>query len=119
MSNGRAHRRSVHRGRLELLYLAALDQPARHVRDLGDGLEVWQRGEVAFVVASVPEDAPATVRDALDRRRRATLTGRCACCGRLHLRRMHPGQISQQIFVHEQECPAADGNLGPLLEAEG
>ncbi len=119
MSNGRRHRRGVRRGRLEQTFITALDQPATLVADLPGGGELWKRGEVAFVVAGVPATAPPAIRAALDRRRRATLTGRCECGGRLHLRRMMAAATNHQAVVHEADCPAGDHNLAALIEAEG
>ncbi len=119
MSNARHHRRGVRRGRLEQLYAEAQRQPAEFVRSLPGGEEVWQRGQVAFVLPAIPLGGSPAVREAVERRRRASLDGVCACGGRLHLRRMHPGGMSTQVFMHEQECPAADSNLAALLDADG
>jgi hypothetical protein len=118
VSNSRHHRRSVRRGQLEQVYLEAQRESPRFVRTLPGDLEVWQRGEVAFVLPSIPLGASPAIREALERRRRASLNGVCPCGGRLHLRRMHPGGMSVQLFVHENTCMAADGNLAPLLKVE-
>jgi hypothetical protein len=73
-----------------------------------------------FVVLAIPDDAPHVVREALARRRLATMTGECPCgarrpkLSRQARRRLARGEqfgeVSESFLIveHEHGCPAGD-----------
>jgi hypothetical protein len=75
---------------------------AEFVRVLPSGNEAWQRGSILFVVPAIPDNASPDLKNALDRRRRATLNGRCDCGARVVV------SSSGLIAEHESSCPATD-----------
>ncbi len=70
---------------------------------------------VAYVVIRPSPALPHPVRQALARRRQATLTGRCACGARLSLE----GRIGHATMGHESDCPASNDALRALLDEHG
>lgn len=58
-------------------------------------------------------------RVALTVRNAATLTGRCACGATAPRPSAVAGQITHQLLVHEDACPAASPVLGRLAERLG
>ena len=70
----------------------------------------------AYVVPVIPDDAPATVREGITRRRLATINGRCPCGAtrppmpRAVRRRLQRHQAPPEAYdasiVHEDDCPA-------------
>ncbi len=70
----------------------------------------------AFVVIRASPHLPPAVRQALARRRHATLTGRCACGGVTGLAEDKGGYVT---IAHESDCPAGDDEIMVLLRYHG
>jgi hypothetical protein len=104
MSAGRSLRRQLDEG---------LEQPARFV-GVTEGGEMWVRGRVAFVVPVIPDGAAPELKDAIERRRRASLTGHCLCGERV---RFTGG--GRMILRHEVGCNASDQGLARLVAQHG
>lgn len=93
------------------------------IREYPDG------NRVLYVVPVVPDDAPEVIREALVRRRIATIGGTCPCgestitLTRQQRRTRHRAATKRQanviygVFEHARDCPAGDGLLFPLLRA--
>jgi hypothetical protein len=83
--------------------------------------ELWAIGDVAFVLPAVPPDAPPLLEYALRLRREATLTGACDQCGtNLRIEPIETNglpNVSASVLPHRSNCPAADENILPLLDA--
>ena len=73
-------------------------------------------GETLFVLPTFRDSMSPTLKSALDRRRRASLAGRCDCRARLGIVDLdrHRAEIA-----HEADCPTGDTLLAPLLRAGG
>lgn len=81
-------------------------------------------GRVAYVLPVVPEDAPASVREAIVRRRLAALEGRCPCGATVSLpnrrqrrRAARDGRTLTTTVEHEPDCSATDDRLVALVRA--
>ncbi|RAY13608.1 hypothetical protein DPM19_18185 [Actinomadura craniellae] len=89
-----------------------LDQAAaatpQFAESLGPIFEAWQVGPMLLVIPALRDDYPPEVKAAFDRRRRATLTGRCDCGGTRAARR---GRV---VHEHELDCPARDEAFGEI-----
>jgi hypothetical protein len=73
----------------------------------GGDLESWKVGTTMFVLPVIHEDMPAGLKQALERRRRATMDGVCACGAR----RSAPSgsrPLLHAVTTHEHDCPAHD-----------
>ncbi len=93
------------------------------VRDYPDG------NRILFVVPVVPDDAPEVIREALARRRIATIGGTCPCGestitltrqqrrARQRAATKRQANVIYGVFEHAHDCPAHDGHLFPLLRA--
>src|SRR5450759_1890612 len=78
--------------------------------------ELWQRGRAAYLgVAILPEYSPR-LRRALERRRDASLAGRCPCGASVPGWPAPPGKYA--VMEHAPTCDEGDQRLGPLLSAE-
>jgi len=118
MTSRRAQRRAHH---------GTPDEPPRFLRRIFlDGLgelDVFaagpERGGTLLLVPALNDGWPAEVKNAVERRRRATLYGRCDCGE--HRRAMRPGADGMQhaSFPHERDCPASDEALGELFAKHG
>lgn len=70
---------------------------------LTGGQECWMVGTVMHVVPVLRDDYPADLKAAVDRRRRASLTGRCDCGATWQVLRR--GHVDMR---HEDGCTATD-----------
>lgn len=104
--------RAAERARMTKL-LAAADAATPEYMGNVAGSEAWKVGPVLCVVPTILDAYPAELKTAIDRRRRATLTGRCDCGARR--------QITGKGFAveHEEECPATDGNVIGIAARHG
>ncbi len=116
MSNSRTHRRRVAGARLAATLAEADAFEPTYVGPAPGGGELGRAGPVLTLVASIPAGAPPELAETLNRRRRASLTGRCACGDRRHLGRANR-PASLLPVVHAKDCPAADGAVIEALEA--
>lgn len=114
--NGRRakERNRAERERLRAVLNAAATAEPRYMRTLSNGQEVWMRGRVMLVIPALIDDYPDPIKDAVDRRRRASLSGRCDCGAAWSLTRR--GHLDME---HEPECPASDEALDDLAAAHG
>ncbi|MET8862289.1 hypothetical protein ABZW11_04940 [Nonomuraea sp. NPDC004580] len=106
--NGRQARRqrTLERDRVEQILDEASRATPEHVGTLPNGNEVWVVGPIGCVIPPLLDEWPDDLKHALDRRRRATLTGRCDCGARR--RWLGPNNMT---LTHEANCPASDPNL--------
>jgi hypothetical protein len=88
-------------------------------------LEVWLVDGVMHVLPALRDDMPADLKNALSRRRRASLTGRCDCGARTvvhggrRLRDLQPGEVVRGSMAHERDCTASDAGIAELVERFG
>ena len=116
MSAGRRYRRAATSYKIAAAYADAWTQPAHYMTSDGES-EYWKRGDVLFVVPAIPDGAHPEVANAIERRRRATLEGRCDCGAHLiWVGPKHQG-VTQSALIHEDDCPAADTNLQRIIDA--
>jgi hypothetical protein len=80
-----------------------------------------RRGGVLFVLPSIPDAAPAEIKDALAIRNTASRTGRCPRClaGVEYDGPLEPGKVAQAWMAHEEWCPAGNERLAELVEQYG
>lgn len=106
--NGRQARRQrfIEHARLQRAIDQARQATPQYVGALATGDEVWTVGTLMAVIPALREDYPPDLKTALDRRRRATLTGQCDCGGQRRLTKR--GQL---VVEHAHNCPATDDNL--------
>lgn len=78
---------------------------------LPNGGEVWVRDRVMFVLPSIPDGASEDLKNALERRRRATLTGRCDCGAVVTV------TAAGINVAHKSGCPASDEVIRHLIES--
>jgi SEC-C motif len=103
------------------------DQPPRFLRQVTDPnlglLDVFaagpEQGGTLLLVPAIDDSWPTEIKNAVERRRRATLYGRCDCGGTARRPPMQPGQTAEQTFQHEDDCPATDEALGALFARYG
>lgn len=74
-------------------------------------------GGVLYVLPKAPEGADDALREALEARKVATLTGTCPACGATvkNMGRDHR-EVSHGVLQHESECVAHDDSVGPMLQ---
>lgn len=75
--------------------------------------EMWVKGQVMFGVPVIREEYPAELKTALERRRRAMLSGQCDCGARLRVVRQ-----GTQID-HAAGCIASDASLDAIAARHG
>jgi hypothetical protein len=114
------HRRRLSRARTLAMLAAAAGTEASYI---GPGPTMWNRPHEAWMAAGVLFILPALtegehpeVLSAIERRRRASITGRCDCGAR---RRLTGGPQPHLCFEHEFDCPAGDERLAELFERYG
>ncbi len=114
--NGKQARRhrAAERAHLEASLDQARQATPEHVATLPGGAEVWTVGPIACVIPPLLDDMPTPVKNAVDRRRRATLTGRCDCGA--ERRWTAPRHMT---LDHTRDCPAGDANLVELGARHG
>lgn len=78
------------------------------------GQDCYLVGRVLLVLPALLDDYPSPIKDAVDRRRRAALTGRCDCGATRHLTRRN-----KLVLNHEAACNASDERLGALAAQHG
>lgn len=61
---------------------------------------------VAFVLPSIPDDAPAEVKDALALRNACATEGRCPACGVTPTLELGSDGLGWLTFAHEPHCPS-------------
>lgn len=94
--------------------LAAMDAAEpRFLRRVGDS-EAWKVGPAVVVVPVLRDTYPAALKNAIDRRRRASLHGACDCGARRRV-----DQHGRLAYDHDDDCPAADANLDQLAADHG
>jgi hypothetical protein len=71
-----------------------------------------------LVLPTIPDDAPALVREGLARRRITAATGHCPCGARVvwpnraeRRAAQRTGRALRVTVVHDDECPATNENL--------
>ena len=84
--------------------------------------EIWTLGGVAFILPIVPSDASPELEYALRLRRDASLVGECENCrASFGIHKAHTSEVAlgtiEGIIPHRGNCPAADENVAPLLDA--
>jgi hypothetical protein len=105
VSNGRRWRRRA--------------RPARIVAAIGD-IEIWEQGNVVQVLPALSDHLHPLVKNALDRRRRASLEGRCDCGAKRQLEGpLVRGAVVRAVMEHENHCDASSPRLEMLLEQYG
>lgn len=73
-------------------------------------------GSTLAVLPVAQEDMPSRLREAITRRRIATITGVCPCGGRFQIAELHPlGEPSRATVWHENDCPAQEEVFDRLL----
>lgn len=119
MSSTTRHiRRQSARARIRQTLADARAAEPVYVGPVGDDFEAFMVGRAMVVTyRTLPGMAPE-MRAAVDRRREATLTGRCPCGGRSHMGPSGGGIVTADLR-HEHDCPAADVNLLALATATG
>jgi len=110
--NARRERRADERTRLSRTLAEAEGATPTYVGRLG-GTELWMVGKILAGIPVLRDDYPADVKDAVDRRRRATLSGRCDCGARRQL--VGHGLV----FAHEPGCVAGDEQLDAVAARHG
>ncbi|MCT7353618.1 hypothetical protein N4P33_15760 [Streptomyces sp. 15-116A] len=96
---------------------AALDAMASATPQLvgsHGGHDYFKVGDALVLVPVLLDRYPPELKAAVDRRRRASLTGSCDCGGGRRLDRK-----SRVVHTHENDCPAADDNLNAIAEQYG
>jgi hypothetical protein len=73
-----------------------------------------------YVVPQVPEDAPPRLREGIARRRLAAREGCCRCGAEgpepfTLAATVAPGSVNHTTVEHENDCPAGDEQLVPLI----
>jgi hypothetical protein len=68
-----------------------------------------------MLIPVAPEDAALELRIAIERRRRSALYGVCPCGAKGSPPAYDYRDVGHVIFRHEDDCPASDESLEPLL----
>lgn len=78
------------------------------------------RRGVGLLLAELPDDAPAPIKNALARRNAASVTGRCVC-GAVGVFDAEPDAngIHHIRFEHEDDCDASDAGIEALSDKYG
>jgi hypothetical protein len=72
-------------------------------------------GRIMHVLPAVTADMPTALREALEVRRSATITGRCGCGAAMVIDRDANGDPAG-FMEHEADCPADDATIRKLIE---
>jgi hypothetical protein len=78
------------------------------------GQDYYKVGTALFLVPVLLDDYPPAIKTAIDRRRRASLTGRCDCGAERRV-----GRKNRIVLEHETDCDATDERLDELAAAHG
>lgn len=113
--NGRQARarRAAERAKIQASLDAMAGATPKLIASIG-GQDQFMIGPVLISVPVLRDDYPPDLKNAIDRRRRAGLTGRCDCGAVRHLTRK--GGLELQ---HEDDCPATDERLDEIAAAHG
>ncbi len=76
---------------------------------------VLNQEKTVHVLPSIPDDASPALKDAIAIRNAASTTGRCQCGAEVEIVGRDEIGVIHALFVHEDDCPAADDNLDRLL----
>jgi hypothetical protein len=91
----------------------------RLIHQLPTGDELWQLstplGDVLHVLPAIDDAWPPELKNAVARRRRATLSGRCACGARFRVLGQDAAGVMHAGMEHERDCPASDDHCTELL----
>jgi hypothetical protein len=75
-------------------------------------------GPVMMILpAEAPADAPEEIRSAIEARRQASISGRCACGAERRLKAKH-GQ-ARLVIRHEDDCVASDAGITEIATRHG
>jgi hypothetical protein len=107
-------RNRAERERMRSVLRRAAEAEPHYERTLSNGCEVWLRGPIMLVLPPLVDDYPAPIKAAIDRRRRASLSGCCDCGALWDITRR--GQLDME---HEEGCDATDNALDDLAAAHG
>jgi SEC-C motif len=103
------------------------DQPLRFLRQVTDPnlglLDAFaagpEPGGTVLLVPAIDVSWPAEIKNAVERRRRATLYGRCDCGEQVRPTTPTTGGVAAEPFPHEPGCPATDEALAELFARYG
>jgi hypothetical protein len=80
-------------------------------------VEMADGQRVAVPLIPIPEDAPSDLREGLARRNVVNASGRCPCGAHWELpTELDPSGLTAVDVVHENDCPATDSVLLPLVD---
>lgn len=117
MSAGRKQRRHIGAGCVEAVVREAAAAPPTYLRPLGAYYEVWKKASMLVVLPKLIEGLAPEVLNAVDRRRRASLTGTCDCGARWRV--IRKGRTAQLTMHHQVDCSASDAVLVGLHNKHG
>jgi len=78
------------------------------------GQDYYKVGTTLFLIPVLLDDYPPAIKAAIDRRRRASLTGRCDCGAERRV-----GRKNRLVIEHETDCDATDERLDEIAAAHG
>jgi hypothetical protein len=82
--------------------------------------EIWLNDRVVQVLPALRDDLHPRIKDAVARRRLASLTGRCDCGGEMEIDGpLTPGSTVRGRMWHEPDCSATDIAIAQLFERFG
>lgn len=85
----------------------------RRLRDL-------RAGSVLYLLPELREGLHPELLNALERRRRASTTGRCDCGATFVFDGpLEPGKTTRAVMEHVGDCPASDAGIAALVESHG
>ena len=115
---GRKHRKAAGRYRMAEA-LREADKAVAGVIGVEGDEDLVMKGSVLYIVPRVLPGMADELAEAIARRRRATLDGRCECGGRRHTGNSRPGHLMGGTFLHEEDCPAHDRAIAALVLRTG
>ena len=84
---------------------------------LPGGVELWAKDRIVALMPAIEPDMPAGLAAAIERRAMASLSGRCECGGVVETGQPIAPRMGHVALVHENDCPASDAYVGPMLQA--
>lgn len=73
-----------------------------------------RRGSTLYVLPDIDDRLPADLKNAIARRNKATVTGRCDCGARIEIT-SRAGGVINATMAHENDCPAGSERFFELL----